>query len=94
MYSERDIRETLRDFCCPEAGFMWENGLLAPRVETDFTAGTGAFWVTFLKGFRVRRTFLFSKRDEVLYECPFCRASWVQALGYRDHAHGTEGRVV
>lgn len=92
MYSERDIRESLRDFCCAESGFMWQHSLLAPRVETAFTAGPGAFWMTFLKGFRVRRAFMFFRRDEVLYECPFCRACWVLPLGYRDHALGAEGR--
>lgn len=73
---------------------MWENRLLAPRVETDFTSGAGAFWVTFLKGFRVRRTFMFFRRDEVLFQCPFCQTEWVFVLGYRDHAHGTEGRAI
>lgn len=94
MYSETEIRESLLAFCCSAAAFMWEHRLLAPRVETDLTAGTGALWMTFLKGFRVRRTFMLLSRDQVLYECPFCRASWVLALGYRDHQHGTEARIV
>lgn len=94
MYATNGVSATLRDFCCAEAAFMWRNGLLSPRVETDFSAGPEGFWVTFLKGFRVRREFMRFPRDQVLYECPFCAASWVLALGYRDHLHGTEGNLV
>lgn len=94
MYSAADIRQSLHDFCCEEADFMWRNALLAPRVETEFSAGPEGLWMTFLKGFRVRRTFMWFSRDLTLYECPFCRASWVHPLGYRDHLHGIEGGVV
>lgn len=38
----------------------------------------------FFMGFRVRRRFMFMKRDDILYQCPFCHSELVIPLGYTD----------
>ncbi|PWG62820.1 hypothetical protein [Sediminicurvatus halobius] len=84
-FGDPDVRADLKDMCCPPMQFMWDNHLLAPRVEWEVASGPRqALHMCFLKGFRVVRAFFFFARDQALYECPFCRAQFVRPLGYRD----------
>lgn len=85
-----DVRRDLRDMCCPSAQFMWDNHLLAPRVDWN-TSADHTLIMGFLLGFRVVRAFLLFRRDTMLYECPFCRCVFVRPLAYRDLDHGAHG---
>ncbi len=89
---DRDVREELRDMCCPSTQFMWDNHLLAPRVEWQSSADN-SLNMGFLLGFRMVRAFLFFRRDEMLYECPFCRCCFVQPLAYRDIECGAYAKL-
>ncbi|SDH96582.1 hypothetical protein SAMN05421742_1372 [Roseospirillum parvum] len=62
---------------------MWDNHLLAPRVDWSSSSDQSLI-MGFLLGFRVRRAFFCFRRDQMLYECPFCRCVFVRPLAYRD----------
>jgi hypothetical protein len=87
---EIDVERHLRTMCCPSAQFMWDNRLLAPRIDWN-TSADHTLIMGFLLGFRVVRAFLFFRRDQMLYECPFCRCVFVRPLAYRDLDHGAHG---
>jgi len=88
-----DVRRDLRDMCCPPAQFMWDNHLLAPRVDWN-SSGDHTLIMGFLMGFRVVRAFFFFSRDQMFFECPFCRCSFAQPLAYRDLDRGTHGHFI
>lgn len=96
-FGDPDVRSDLKDMCCPPMQFMWDNHLLAPRVEWEIAHGPErALHMCFLKGFRVPRRYFFFERDQALYECPFCSAQFVRPLAYRDLAvnYGDTTRLV
>ncbi|MFH2064952.1 MAG: hypothetical protein ABIK15_07130 [Pseudomonadota bacterium] len=62
------------ELCCKRLQFMWDNDLLEERSDVHYARypdGTESFQ-TFIKGYRVRRTFFLFRRDRVFYRCPFC----------------------
>ena len=68
-------------FCCDHLKFMWDNHLLERREEFDFyrLPDNTDIVVGVTKGFRVRRSYMYLKRDTVLYECPYCKKELVFA---------------
>lgn len=81
--SRLPLTEIIKDLCCEPLSFMWENSLLAPR-EKWFSHGDENFSIHLrtMMGVRVRRGFMFLKRDQVLYECPFCLEELVTPVGF------------
>lgn len=88
-----DIGRDLRRMCCPTMQFMWDNHLLAPRLDWN-GSGDHTLLMGFLLGFRLRRAFLFYERDHMFYECPYCRCILVRPLAYRDLQSGSYGALV
>jgi len=83
-----DFNKLLSTLCCDTLTFMWKNSLLSPRDQW-FAAGrtkSGAVaYMRFICGFRVRRKYIFLRRDQVLYRCPFCANELIIPIGYTDH---------
>jgi len=80
-----DFKKVIKGLCCDPLEFMWENSLLSPRDETFCPDPIDGRWMSlrFIMGFRVRRDFMYLKRDTVLYRCPFCLLELVAPLGSR-----------
>ena len=88
FFTERLFRlspnKWLKNLCCDPLDFMWKNSLLSPR-DTWFNGESDdavKFWMRFVMGFRVRRDFMFFKRDQIIYECPFCNRELVYPIGF------------
>jgi len=71
-----------KEMCCDRLQFMWDNHLLEPREEYfggDTESGE-SFTISIVRGFRVRRSFFFMRRDQTLFRCPFCGTDLVLPL--------------
>jgi hypothetical protein len=77
------LRELIHGLCCAPLSFMFDNYLLAPRDEW-FSHSDEKFslHLRMLIGMRVIRGFMFLKRDQVLYKCPFCGTDLVSPVGF------------
>ncbi len=88
-----DVASSLRNMCCPSLQFMWDNHILTPRTEwtssSDHSLSMGVF-----VGFKVRRGFFYWRRDDALYECPFCKYVFARPIAYRDFNRRAAGSVI
>ena len=83
----RPIKDFLKELCCEPLTFMWNNSLLSPRISFTSTDEVEnhegqELHMRYILGFRVRRNFFFMRRDQTLFECPFCRRELVIPLGF------------
>ena len=60
--------------CCKHLQFLWDNHLIERREDSETHRPESGFEVIvgITKGFRVRRSFMFLQRDQILYRCPYC----------------------
>lgn len=82
--STLDLESALKELCCDPLTFMWSNSLLSLRDEThnmEIDGGDFAY-MRFICGLRLRRNFMFFKRDQVFYRCPFCNSELIIPVGY------------
>lgn len=72
-----------KEMCCKHLQFMWDNHLLEERSASDYfrTQDAEEIFISYVKGYRVRRSFFFFKRDTIFYHCPFCNVELISSSG-------------
>lgn len=78
------------ELCCEQLQFLFDNNLLEQRITTDVNGEKpeSHIKIQFVKGFRVKRSIEFLKRDRILYRCPFCNTELIYSIRATTYPEG------